>query len=70
MELCWLINDIAIICQSKATCNNLHVSNEWWNKTCKGVFGLKNHSIQNIVVHHRFIPQIWWDDPIPHISTN
>jgi hypothetical protein len=25
----------------------------------KGVFGLSNHSIQNEVVHHEFIPQIW-----------
>jgi hypothetical protein len=22
------------------------------------------------VVHHGFIPQIWWDELIPHISTN
>jgi hypothetical protein len=35
-----------------------------------GVFGLINHSIQNVVVHHGFIPQIWWDDLIPHVSTN
>jgi hypothetical protein len=33
------------------------------------VFGLMNHSIQNEVVHHEFISQIWWDDSIPHIST-
>jgi hypothetical protein len=33
------------------------------------VFGLMNHSIQNEVVHRGFIPQIWWDDSIPHIST-
>jgi hypothetical protein len=33
------------------------------------VFGLMNHSIQNEVVHHGSIPQIWWDDSIPHIST-
>jgi hypothetical protein len=33
------------------------------------VFGLMNHSIQNEVVHHGYIPQIWWDDSIPHIST-
>jgi hypothetical protein len=33
------------------------------------VFGLRNHSIQNEVVHHESIPQIWWDDSIPHIST-
>jgi hypothetical protein len=33
------------------------------------VFGLKNHSIQNEVMHHESIPQIWWDDSIPHIST-
>jgi hypothetical protein len=33
------------------------------------VFGLMNHSIQNEVVYHGSIPQIWWDDFIPHIST-
>jgi hypothetical protein len=33
------------------------------------MFGLMNHSIQNKVVHHESIPQIWWDDSIPHIST-
>jgi hypothetical protein len=33
------------------------------------VFGLMNQSIQNEVVHHGSIPQIWWDDSIPHIST-
>jgi hypothetical protein len=33
------------------------------------VFGLSNHSIQIEVVHHGFIPQIWRDDLIPHIST-
>jgi hypothetical protein len=33
------------------------------------MFGLMNHSIQNEVVHHGSIPQIWWDDFIPHIST-
>jgi hypothetical protein len=36
----------------------------------KGVFGLRNHSIQNKVVHHGSISQIWWDDPIPHIIIN
>jgi hypothetical protein len=36
----------------------------------KGVFGLRNYSIQNVVVHHGFIPQIWWDDSILYISTN
>jgi hypothetical protein len=25
------------------------------------IFGLRNHSVQNNVVHHEFIPQIWWD---------
>jgi hypothetical protein len=35
-----------------------------------GVFGLRNHYIQIKVVHHGFIPQIWWDGPISHISTN
>jgi hypothetical protein len=34
-----------------------------------GVFGLRNHSIQN-VMYHGFITQIWWDDLIPRISTN
>jgi hypothetical protein len=38
--------------------------------TANGVFGLRNPSIQNEVEHHRFISQIWWDDLIPHISTN
>jgi hypothetical protein len=33
------------------------------------VFGLMNHSIQNEVMHHGSIPQIWWDESIPHIST-
>jgi hypothetical protein len=23
-----------------------------------------------MVVHHESIPQIWWNNPIPHISTN
>jgi hypothetical protein len=36
----------------------------------KGVFGLRNHFIQIEVVHYGFISQIWWDDPIPYISTN
>jgi hypothetical protein len=31
---------------------------------------LRNRTIQIKVVHHEFIPQIWWDDSIPHISTN
>uniref|UniRef100_A0A804PV00 WAT1-related protein n=1 Tax=Zea mays TaxID=4577 RepID=A0A804PV00_MAIZE len=35
-----------------------------------GVFGLRNHFIQNVVVHHESITQIWWDDLMPHISTN
>jgi hypothetical protein len=34
------------------------------------VFGLRNHFIQNMVLHPGSIPQIWWDDLIPHISTN
>lgn len=29
------------------------------------VFGLRNHSIQIEIVHHEFIPQIWWDDLVP-----
>jgi hypothetical protein len=33
------------------------------------LFGLMNHSIQNKMVHHESIPQIWWDDSNPHIST-
>jgi hypothetical protein len=41
-----------------------------WSPDLKGVFGLRNHRIQIEVVHHGFIPQIWWDDLIPHISTN
>jgi hypothetical protein len=33
------------------------------------VFGLTNQSIiQNEVVHHRFIHQIWWDDRILYVS--
>jgi hypothetical protein len=28
-----------------------------------------NHYIQNEVVHHGSIPQIWWDDSVPYIST-
>jgi hypothetical protein len=35
-----------------------------------GVFGLRNHFIQNVVVHHGSILQIWWDDLIPHINNN
>jgi hypothetical protein len=35
-----------------------------------GVFGLRNHSIQNEVMHHGSIPQIWWNDLNPHITTN
>jgi hypothetical protein len=38
--------------------------------TLRGVFGLRNHFIQIEVVHYEFISQIWWDNPIPHISTN
>jgi hypothetical protein len=34
------------------------------------VFGLRNHCIQIEVIHHGFISQIWWNDHIPHISTN
>jgi hypothetical protein len=39
-------------------------------QSAKGMFGLRNHYIQIKVVYHGFIPQIWWNDPIPHISTN
>jgi hypothetical protein len=35
-----------------------------------GVFGLKNESILDEVVHHKFNPQIWWNELIPHINTN
>jgi hypothetical protein len=31
----------------------------------KEVFGLRNHSIQDDVVHHGSIAQILWDDSIP-----
>jgi hypothetical protein len=34
------------------------------------IFGLINHSNKVEVVHHEFIPQIWWDDHIPRMSTN
>jgi len=33
------------------------------------VFGLRNQTILDEVVHHEFIPQIWWNDSIPHTST-
>jgi hypothetical protein len=39
-------------------------------RVSKWVFGSKNHYIQIKVVHYEFISQIWWDDLIPHISTN
>jgi hypothetical protein len=57
---CWSSMSLQMVphhkCSSTATWTNL-----------KGVFGLRNHYIQIEVVHHEFIPQIWWDDPIPHI---
>jgi hypothetical protein len=31
---------------------------------------LKPNTPQHEVVHHKSIPQIWWDNNIPHISTN
>jgi hypothetical protein len=34
------------------------------------VFDLRNHSNQKEVMHYRSISQIWYDDTIPHISTN
>jgi hypothetical protein len=34
-----------------------------------GMFGLRNHSIQDEMVYHESIPQILWDDLIPHVST-
>jgi hypothetical protein len=33
-----------------------------------GVFGLRNYSIQNNMVHHKYISQIWWYDLIPNIN--
>jgi hypothetical protein len=43
----------------------------WLRLSCTyGVFGLRNQTIQIKVVRHEFNPQIWWDDLIPHISTN
>jgi hypothetical protein len=39
-------------------------------KITKGVFGLRNYYIQIKVVHHEFIPQIWWNNLIPYFSTN
>jgi hypothetical protein len=34
-----------------------------------GVFGLRNHSVQNEVMHYGCILQNWWDDLISYIST-
>jgi hypothetical protein len=34
------------------------------------VFDWRNHFIQNVVVQHGSISQIWWNEHIPHISTN
>ena len=34
------------------------------------VFGLRTQSILDEVVHHESITQIWWNDSIPHTSTN
>jgi hypothetical protein len=36
----------------------------------KSVSGLKNHFIQNKVVHHEFITQIMWYNIISNINTN
>jgi hypothetical protein len=33
----------------------------------KGMFGLRNHFIQNEVVREGSISQIWCDDPIRHL---
>jgi hypothetical protein len=35
-----------------------------------GVFGLRNHSIQDKIVSHKSISQIWWDNHISNVSTN
>lgn len=35
-----------------------------------GGVGLRNHSIQNEMVHRKSIPQIWWNDFITRVSTN
>jgi hypothetical protein len=51
---------LLILRQTLADCTYNHI----------GVFGLRNHFIQNVVVHHGFIPQIWCDDLISRISTN
>jgi hypothetical protein len=40
------------------------------DRDANGMFGLRNHYIHIEVMHHEFIPQIWWDDLIHHISTN
>jgi hypothetical protein len=40
----------------------------WIQANHLGVFSLRNHSIKDEVVHHEFIPQIWWDDLISHVS--
>jgi hypothetical protein len=34
------------------------------------VFGLRNHSILDEVVHHELIPQIWWNGSMPRTSIN
>jgi hypothetical protein len=39
-------------------------------RNTKEVFGLNNQSILDEVMHHVFIPQIWWNRLIPHIITN
>jgi hypothetical protein len=44
-------------------------SDLWIYYSLRGVFGLSNHSIQDEVVHHESISQIWCN-AIPHISIN
>jgi hypothetical protein len=59
-----------VIC---ALVNPKDITNHSYRSTYR-VFGLRNQTIQIKVqikvVHHGFIPQIWWDDFIPRISTN
>jgi hypothetical protein len=34
------------------------------------MFGLKNQSILDKLVHYKFISKIWWNKLIPHVITN
>jgi hypothetical protein len=56
---CLLLERMASAC----SCSH-HLPAEFYE-----VFGLMNHSIQNEVVYHGSIPQIWWDAFIAHIIT-